>query len=390
MTTWAVRSATDDDQQAMSRLAATGFGVYMAPESKRPWRVMVAEGGSVVVADGPEIVGMACYLDMELTVPGGATLPIAGISAVVVSPTHRRRGILRAMVTDLHRRIGETGAPIAALTASEGGIYGRFGYGPATIERSLVVQRRLAEFHADAPDDGRVRLVAPAQHREQLMEIYDRWRRMTPGGLVCPQVLWDDVLADRDSDRGGASAWFALLHPDGYALYRVRHGDKAVVRATVTAVTPQAHAALWRTLLGLDLIDEVQIDTHPADPLPYLLVDARRAQTTSMVDALWLRIMDIPAALQARTYPADAHLVLEVGDGRFALDISGGRATCVPTDAAADLQLDLDALGSIYLGTHAVRDLAAANRIRGTSQEATALADAAFRSTVPAQMGFHF
>src|SRR5690349_19998511 len=111
MSTGAVQSATDDDQQAMSRLAAPGFGVYMAPESKRPWRVMVAEGGSVVVADGPEIVGMACYLDMELTVPGVATLPIAGVAAVVVSPTHRRRGILRAMLTDLHQRIGATGAP---------------------------------------------------------------------------------------------------------------------------------------------------------------------------------------------------------------------------------------------------------------------------------------
>lgn len=358
---------------------------------------MVADGGSVVVCDGSEIVGMACYLDLEMTVPGGAVVPTAGLSAVAVAPTHRRRGVLRAMYDELHDRIAGADYPIAALTASEGGIYGRFGYGPATIERSISVQRRFAQFHPDAPDDGQVRLVRPGDHRDQLVDIYERWRHLTPGGLACPDALWDDLLADRESDRDGGTAWFGLLHPDGCALYRVRHGETMVARVEeFTAVTPQAHAALWRALLGLDLMEQVQLDTCPSDPLPYLLTDSRQVRTTSQVDSLWLRIMDVPAALEARRYLADLSVVVGISDhfrsdgGCFALDVQGGQARCVPTEAPADLEFDLDVLGSIYFGVHTVLDLAAANRIRARNRGLLVQADLAFRSDVPAEIGFHF
>lgn len=394
---WSVRSPTKGDQPAMSRLAATCFGQYTEPESQPPWRAMAADNGWVVVDDGSEIVGMACYLDLALTVPGGAVVPTAGVSAVAVAPTHRRRGLLRAMYSELHERVAGRQYPIAALTASEGGIYGRFGYGPATSERGLSVQRRFARFHTDAFDDGQVRLVSPAEHRDQLIDIYERWRQITPGGLACPEVLWDDLLADREGDRGGGTAWFALLHPDGCALYRVRHGETMVARVeALTAVTPAAHAALWRTLLGLDLIEQIQIDTYPADPLPYLLVDSRQVRTTSQVDALWLRIMDVPAALEARCYLADLDVVLDVGDGfrsdggRFALKVRDGAARCTPTDAPADITMDLDVLGNIYLGSNSVLELLAANRIRCHDNELALRVDAAFRSAVPAELGFHF
>lgn len=381
----------------MSQLAATCFGEYTHPEARRPWQLMVAANGWMVVDDGDDIVGMACYLDLQLTVPGGVPLPAAGVSAVAVAPTHRRRGVLRAMYDELHDRVARAGYPIAALTASEGGIYGRFGYGPATIERGLAVQRRFAEIHADVPDTGQVRLVQPREHREQFLDIYERWRRVTPGGLACPETLWDDVLLDRDSDRGGASAWFGLLHPDGFAMYRVRHGETSTARVEAMRVlTPEAHAALWRVLLGLDLMDQVLIDTHPGDPLPYLLVDTRQAKTTSQVDALWLRIMDVPACLTARRYRADISVVLDVVDqfrsdgGRFALDVRDGVAQCVPTDAPADLQLNTDVLGSLYLGVHSASDLAAAHRIRYRNRDLLQRADLAFRGEVPAALGFHF
>jgi predicted acetyltransferase len=149
-------------------------------------------------------------------------------------------------------------------------------------------------------------------------------------------------------------------------------------------------------LLGLDLVDEVRVDTHPADPLPYLLMDSRQVRTTSMVDALWLRIMDVPAALQARTYVADLDVVLEIGDGfrsdggRFALSVRDGSARCVPSDAEADLVMDSDVLGSLYLGVHSALDLAAAQRIRYRDRNALIQVDLAFRSAVPAELGFHF
>lgn len=387
---------TDADWTGMALLASTAFGELEDPETMAVWRTLVPAGGAVVVRDGG-IVGQSLYLDLTLTVPGGAQLPVAGLSFVAVAPTHRRRGILRAMYTELHTRIADAGYPIAALTASEGGIYGRFGYGPATIEQEVSIDRRFAEFHAVAPDPGGVRMVKPADHRDELIDIYDRWRRQTPGGLVRPAGLWDDLLADREKARGGGTEWFAFLHRDGYVLYRL-HGDgPRVVRVgELTAATPEAHAALWRALLGLDLMEKVTTWTHPGDALPYLLTNPRLARVTSSADDLWLRIMDIPAALQARQYSSDLDTVLEVADGfrsdggRFALQIRDGRAQCTPTGEPADVELDLDVLGSLYLGGHRADGFASANRLRAKDSELVQRLSAAFVSAVPAELGFGF
>ena len=191
--------------------------------------------------------------------------------------------------------------------------------------------------------------------------------------------------------------WFSLLHPDGYLLYRVHRGESRNVRVEeFTAATEEAHTALWRALLGLDLVETIVATSHPADPLPYLLTDSRLVRTTGSEDGLWLRIMDVPAALEARTYLADLDTVIEVDDGfrsdggRFALEIRGGRARCVRTDAQPEFGMDLDVLGSLYLGVHRAATLAAANRIRCADPESLARLDRAFGSDVPAQLGFHF
>jgi predicted acetyltransferase len=305
----------------------------------------------------------------------------------------------RFIARDVHRtaRIADARYPIAALTASEGGIYGRFGYGPATIVQEFSVDRRFARFRDDAPDPGGVRVVRAADHRDDFAAIYERWRRKTPGGLVRPQALWDELLADREGVRRGGTAWFALLHPDGYALYRVHRDDAMVVRVhEITAATGEAVVALWRALLGLDLMEKVVYGTHPADPLPYLLTDPRLARTTVYGDDLWLRIMDIPAALEARSYSADLSAVLEVSDGfrsdggRFALQIRDGRARCTPTDAPAEVQMGLDVLGALYLGAHRASTFVGANRLRSNDSGLVQRLDAAFVSDVPAELGYGF
>ncbi|MBU8818692.1 enhanced intracellular survival protein Eis [Mycolicibacterium goodii] len=391
---------TDADWARMSLLGRFAFGDIEPDETLAVWRSLVADGAAVVVGSDTDdaFVGQSLYLDFELTVPGGEVLPAAGISFVAVAPTHRRRGVLRAMYTQLHDLIAEANYPLAVLTASEGGIYGRFGYGVATIEQQVSVDRRSAQFHPAAPDPGGVRMVEPAAHRDDIADIYDRWRRRTPGGLVRPAALLDDMLADRPESRRGGSEWFAFLHQDGYALYRAdsRDGRKVARVEELTAVTADAHAALWRALLGLDLFDRVTIGTHPHDPLPYLLTDPRLAQVTFSADDLWVRIMDVPAALEARRYQGDLDVVLDVADGfrsdggRFALQISGGRARCTPTDAPADIELDLDVLGSLYLGAHRIDGFAAANRLRCKDSEQLQRFGAAFVSDVPAELGFGF
>lgn len=392
-----VRSATDRDWPAIVLLEDTGFGMVHHPDGLAAFRTLVPADGMVVACDGATVIGVAFYLDLRLTVPGGATLPAAGISGVVVAPTHRRRGVLRAMYEELHGRIADSGYPIAALTASEGGIYGRFGYGPATVDHELSIDRRFVVLHADAADPGGVRLVKPAECGSDFAAIYDRWRATTPGGLMRPQPLWDDLLADRPQDRAGGTPLFALLHRDGYALYRVhgKHPKTARVEE-FRAVTDEAHAALWRALLGLDLMQDVVIGTYPDDPLPFLLTDTRLARTTGRKDHMWLRVMDVPAALQARCYAADLSAVLEFRDGfrgdggRFSLTVRGEQADCARTDEPADIEMDLDVLGSLYLGVHRASVLARAGRLRCRDPELLRRLDVAFGSDVPAQLGFFF
>ncbi|WP_036440791.1 enhanced intracellular survival protein Eis [Mycolicibacterium mageritense] len=391
-------TATEADWTAMTLLGGTAFGEIGHPDSIAAWRTMVpADDAAVVVRDGADVVGQCFFLELSLTVPGGAVLPTAGISFVAVAPTHRRRGILRMMYTELHQRIADRGYPIAALTASEGGIYGRFGYGPATIEQLVSIDRRFAEFHASVPDPGGVRLVKPAEHRDTFAEIYERWRRGTPGGLVRPTALWDDLLADRENTRGGGSELFAFLHPDGYVLYRVHGDDPMNMRvAEFVAATTDADVALWRALLGMDLMEKVDVWTYPDEILPQLLTNPRLVRVTSSADDLWLRIMDIPCTLEARRYQADLDLVLEVSDGfrsdggRFALEIRDGRARCTPTENPADVELGLDVLGSLYLGGYRPDGFAVANRLRSNDPAAVRRLGAAFASEVPAQLGYGF
>lgn len=396
-------SPTEDDWPGMFLLAAASFTDFIGPESATAWRTLVPTDGAVVVRDGAgpgsEVVGMALYMDLRLTVPGEVVLPTAGLSFVAVAPTHRRRGLLRAMCAELHRRIADSGYPVAALHASEGGIYGRFGYGPATTLHELTVDRRFARFHADAPGGGlggsSVRLVRPTEHRGEFEAIYERWRQQVPGGLLRPQVLWDELLAECKAAPGGDRESFALLHPDGYALYRVDRTDLKLARVSeLRAVTADAHCALWRALIGLDSMERISIITHPQDPLPHLLTDTRLARTTWRQDGLWLRIMNVPAALEARGYAHEVgefSTVLEVSDGgRFALKIGDGRARCTPTDAAAEIEMDRDVLGSLYLGAHRASTLAAANRLRTKDSQLLRRLDAAFASDVPVQTAFEF
>ena len=180
-------------------------------------------------------------------------------------------------------------------------------------------------------------------------------------------------------------------------MYRVHGDEKKKVEITkFAAVTPQAHIALWRVLLGMDLIEKVVTWTHPDDVLPYLLTDPRLVRTTLVEDALWLRILDVPAVLEARSYAADLSVVLDVSDGvlggggRYELDVRNGKAQCVRTDAAADVHTELSVLGSLYMGIHRASSFATANRLRCDDPEVVAALDAAFTTDVPAELGFGF
>ncbi|WP_430334739.1 enhanced intracellular survival protein Eis [Rhodococcus sp. ACT016] len=393
-----IRAATESDWPAIELLDSVAFGYHPVPEERTLAKALMRVEDMVLATDDGHPVGLAAHLPLEVTVPGGQQLPTRGVSWVSVAPTHRRRGVLRAMFGHLHQQIAATGVPLSALTASDAGIYGRFGYGPATVAADVTLDRRFARFRGDAPDPGGVRLADATSAARHLPEVYDRWRRIAPGAQARPKPHWDFTFADPEGNRQGGSALFFLLHADGYAMFRRRgeDGQRTAVVEELVAATDGAHAALWRALCGLDLMDHVEASVHAADPLRLMLTDSRLVRTTRVADDLWLRIMDVPAALEARTYAADLDTVIEVRDpyldagGTFALTVRDGHAQCRRTDTAPRIALDLDVLGSVYLGDHRIRPFAAAGRVRAASDRDLAQFDSAFASDRPAVLGWGF
>ncbi len=391
-------SGTAADAEAVRLLGDTSFGVVSDPvEIERNRRVFALENG-LVARDGDRIVGYTATYTQTLTVPGGHPVQVESIANVAVAPTHRRRGILRAMYTEQHRRTEAKKLPLTIFTASQGGIYGRFGYGPAIGQQHIRFDRRFARFHSGTPDPGGVTLTSTDRARHIVPAIYDRWRRVQPGAQLRPEPAWDALFADQPRYRGGGTELFAFTHADGYALYRYhrRESGSAIEVVELRAVTPDAHAALWRALSTLELFDRIEAVIAPDDPLPHLFTDPRLVQTTALRDALWLRIMDVPAALTARSYEADLDVVVAVRDpfraagGVFALRVRDGRAECAPTTREADVELDIDVLGSVYLGAHRVRRMAAAHRIRAKDSSAPRALDLAFQADRDPVLGWPF
>lgn len=346
--------------------------------------------------DGDQMVGKTHAITFSMSVPGGE-LPTAGVSAVTVAPTHRRRGILSELMRRQLAEVHERGEPIAALWASESLIYGRFGYGMAAQSDRISIDRRHTAFLPAVPQaPGEVRFVEPDAALERWPALYDRLRESRPGMMNRIPGHWSAFVVPRENKPEGGFTRRQFVEytgpdgPEGYAIYTVKSDwPEGLPRGTVhvpefVATTIEAEAALWRYLFGIDLVETIKIDNLPPDsPLLWMLADPRRLRRIPR-DTLWVRILDVPAALQGRAYPADGRLALEVTDpfgpwaaGRFELAVTGGKATCTPTDAPADLTLGAGELGAVYLGGVKPSTLARAGRIKG-APEALHLADALF------------
>jgi predicted acetyltransferase len=387
-----LRPVTEDELPDFIRVDYTGFGVELSQDHDEA--EMLELDRTLAAFDGGRMVGTAAAFSFELTLPGLTSVPAAGVTWVAVLPTHRRRGVLRAMMT---RQLDEIPEPVAILGASEAPIYGRFGYGLASVGHMVHVDPRRSEFREPLVDDGRVVLVDADTAAKVLPDVFDRSRRITPGDHQRSDAWWSYWFKDKEHWREGATSRFYVVHEDGsgqadgFAAYRLKSGwdDHGVPNGEMTveslvSVTPTARAALWRYLLDVDLMTVVKTQwVAPDDPLRLLLADPRAARVTGVVDDLWVRLLDIPAALSARGYATDGRLVLDVVDelrpqtgGRFALD--GGE--CRRTDGDPDLTLAVADLGSLYLGGVGAGALHRAGRITEHRPGAVALADTMFRS----------
>jgi predicted acetyltransferase len=319
---------------------------------------------------------------------------------VTVSPTHRRQGVLTAMMrrqlTELHEQERE---PVAALWAAEAPIYGRFGYGPATFRGGLEgATDRLSLRPGVDVGSGQVSIVDVDEYRAAAEPVYDVLRRAVPGNLDRDERWWTRTLQDLPEQREGSTARRYALHrePDGtvtgYAAYRIKASwtpggepDGLLRVEEVRALSTPAYAAMWRFLLQHDLIRTVRYSmSSDDDPVRHLVRDFR-AVHTSRVDGLWVRLVDVDRALRARRYPAPVNLVFEVrdpfcpwNDGRFHLTGSPSGSFCEPTDRDPDLIVDVEALGSAYLGGVSLGTLQAGGRVIEVSPGAVTQASTAF------------
>ena len=349
---------------------------------------------------GGEVVGGGAAFTFQMTVPGGRQVATAGVTMVGVMPTHRRQGLLRQLMARQLSDVRAAGEPLAALWASEGSIYQRFGYGLGSLNGAIDIERARAVLRKTAPANGSIELRDVAGARPALMQVYDLVRAATPGFYERSAAWWDVLLADPEFRRRGAGRRFnAVAVRDGravgYALYRIK-GDwietgpaNTLIVLELLAVDPEATEQLWRFLFGVDLMSKIYCRLGPADhPLVLLVAEPRRLQLR-VTDGMWLRIVDVPAALEGRGYSADGSIVLEVTDefmpevaGRWRLTTSNGQGRAEPTTDAADLELEINDLGAVYLGQFSFVSLARAGRTLELTNRAWARADAMFDSAI--------
>ena len=176
---------------------------------------------TVAVFEGDEIVGTGRNYSLELTLPGGAIIPASGVSWISVRPTHRRRGILRRMMTYLVEEGARRGESASILTASEGGIYGRFGFGVATRVLSLEIDQRSVAFSAPVTA-GRVRLVEPEESAKVAPELFERVRAARTGAVSRPSFWWPGEWVPKEHAKNRFDVIYELDgRVDGYAVYGV-------------------------------------------------------------------------------------------------------------------------------------------------------------------------
>jgi predicted acetyltransferase len=391
VTPYPLRDATADDFDRICRLFCTAFGVELEDDALAVKRLVFEPERGHVITHGAEIVANTASFARELGVPGGA-VPAAHVTMVAVEPTHHRRGLLRRLMTHQLQTVGES---VAVLWATEGRIYQRFGYGMAAKSASLEIKVR--EIEILAPAVGEVRAGVPAEVRKELVEAYERARAFQPGLSSRPASWWDVIVADPPSRRNGYTARRALLFErdgtvEGYALWRAKQGwshtgpDSETRVIELVAATPEAHAALWRFLVSVDLARTVVAGPIGADDPVMHLVNEPNALGARVGDGLWVRLVDLPRALAARRYAAPLDVVFEVTDdllpanaGRWRLRVAAdGTAECSPTSDSPDLTGGIAELGAAYLAGTSLGQLALIGRVRELRPGALAAASTAF------------
>jgi len=374
--------------------AIYGIGQYFGPplteeRTERFSKILPFDRMHAALDDGT-IVGGAGAFPFQFSVPGGV-LPCGGVTVVGVSATHRRRGVLRAMMDAQLRDIHERGEPIAALWASEETIYGRFGYGIAAWAGDVKIPHTWNAYERPLERRGRTRFVTNEEAQTLFPPVWDALMRERPGVFQRTEAWWELRRLRMPEEEQANPKQFVVLELDGsvqpYAIYRLFPNfddgsfDARLEVSEGIGVTPEATAEIWRYVLDIDLYGTLTCSLIPVDhPLFLLLANPRRARYR-VGDSLWMRLVDVGAALSGRKYVRDGSIVFDVRDavcpwneGRWKLE----DGAAVRTDAAAEIALDVSGLGSAYLGAVSFAQLRDGMRLEELSDGAVQKADALF------------
>ena len=327
-----IRPPAEADVLAMYRTNGTTFGSHWKPEDIERTRGTIELDRFRIALDGNDVVGTAGSFGLEMTVPGGGILPTGGVTWVSCAVTHRRQGVLHALIKAIHDDIDARNEPLAALGASEGGIYERFGYGVASIRRGIEIDRRRAQLRPEyRPSRGPFASFIRMRPYALFLPRWDRARRFRPGEINRTET-WMRMLVSEVTD-----ATVCAVHDDGSAMWKtdpqwhMGHTAHEVWVHDLAAATPEAHAALWHTLLSLDLTGPIRSLVVPIDdPLPYLLTDRHALRTTVLNDGVWLNLRDIKRCSKPRTYGTDDDIVVEADGVRWRIGGGGSAPGCAP------------------------------------------------------------
>lgn len=401
---WEIRSIAPDELPAFIRVDGAAYSSPQTDEEIESARGSFEFDRSLAVVEDGRFIGAAGAMSFDLTLPGYTTIPVAGVTWVAVLPTHRRRGVLTSLMRRQLEDVRARGEALAVLTASESLIYRRFGYGAATSVIYTEIEKAHNAFLAPVTVPGRYRLVDhEAAIGEILPPLYDDVRRARVGELSRTPAKWQSQYRTPNAPFNGFGPRLYVIYEsaagriDGAVIYRAKlewiNGvpDGALQVTELIARTPEAYTALWRYCLDVDLVARVRGQHRPVDePLRWLLADPRRLRVTHLADNLWVRLLDVSAALSARRYAMAGRLTFEVSDtflpdlaGRYTLEAGPDGATCTRSDHPADLSLDVAALGASYLGGVSFTTLALAGLVREETPGALACADTLF-ATFPA------
>lgn len=401
MTDRVVRTLEPAELRAANALFAESLHIPPPGDDDWPGASRAHQPGRTLgVLDDDVLVGTARSADVTMTVPGGGEVDVAAVTGVGVRAGRTRRGVLRDLMRSQFDEFVDRGVPCAALHASEAVIYGRFGYGVATTARAIRVERSRAQVRAEAPTGGEIEVLDLDRAVRELPGLYPQVKALRPGMISRPSFLWPAWEGHYRRSKGVTRG---VLHRggagvDGYAMYRVRRsGDDGPVVMQVedmVAATDEAFADLWRFLLGIDLVDRIEAQSRPSDEsVPLLLTDPRACSTWWEGDDLWVRLLDVRAALSARRFHGEGRVVIEVSDpllpansGRYALSREG----VIDTDEPPQLRAGVDAVAMMYLGTWRASSLVGAGFVEVVDPAAVAVAERLLATDVPAWCGTFF